>query len=123
MVSRNDKTDRAAPGRARSRCLCDGQGVVFFTRLAEPGLQGHTAKDQVVMAGLCLAGSYGGGRKLTADGKSFSLKLLDLPLTLALVPQCGLAFPALMLIAGQSEGRVFQRQRLPPGHSSAWDSF
>ena len=46
------------------------------------GLQCPAAKDQVVMAGPCIAGSCGGGRKLTTDGKWFSLKLLDLSLIL-----------------------------------------
>lgn len=57
----------------------DQDARVTATVTAELGLQGQAARGQVVRAGLGLVGSYGGGRKLTADGKSFSLKLLDLP--------------------------------------------
>lgn len=63
----------------------EGQGWdarVTATVTAELGLQGQAVRGQVVRAGLGLVGSCGGGRKLNADGKSFSLKLLDLPLIL-----------------------------------------
>lgn len=45
------------------------KAFVFFTRLEKPGHPGQGAKDPVVMAGLGIVGSCGGGRKLTADGK------------------------------------------------------
>lgn len=44
--------------------------------------QVFSVKDQVGMAGLCIAGGCGGGKRETTDGKWFSMKWLDLSLIL-----------------------------------------
>lgn len=106
----------------------EGQGQdarVTATVTAELGLQGQAARGQVVRAGLGLVGSYGGGRWLTTDGKSFSLKLLDLPLILNVTGWGPSSFASMWhcFSCSDADWRSIGGQGVPEAKSAPWSFY